>query len=250
MNLDLRKAVHYHLDRFPPAELEHYPLLPGLLSATDALARYDQALQGMHDSEVFLAPLRGQEAVVSSRMEGTISTMDEILQLEVEYDEDNERAIEGFRSDVIETALYHRALSTAQRQLEEGRPLSESLIKSIHQRQQTIQSIAAEIVSRQEGFLEHGPSRLKPMNMAQIAEKVGVHETTVSRAVSGKYMATPHGVFEMKYFFTTGYETEDGESLSNTSVKQTLAEMIGAENPRSGPYRSIRPWMAGPVLVT
>ncbi len=106
------------------------------------------------------------------------------------------------------------------------------LIKSIHQRQQTIQSIAEEIVSRQADFLEHGPSRLRPMNMAQIAEKVGVHETTVSRAVSGKYMATPHGVFEMKYFFTTGYETEDGESLSNTSVKQTLAEMIGAENPR------------------
>jgi RNA polymerase sigma-54 factor len=70
------------------------------------------------------------------------------------------------------------------------------------------------------------------MNMAQIAEKVGVHETTVSRAVSGKYMATPHGVFEMKYFFTTGYETEDGETLSNTSVKQTLAEMIGSEDPK------------------
>lgn len=106
------------------------------------------------------------------------------------------------------------------------------LIKSIHQRQQTIQSIASEIVARQEGFLEHGPSRLRPMNMAQIADKVGVHETTVSRAVSGKYLATPHGVFEMKYFFTTGYETEDGESLSNTSVKQTLAEMIGEEDPK------------------
>ncbi|MDP4583266.1 MAG: RNA polymerase factor sigma-54 [Verrucomicrobiales bacterium] len=109
------------------------------------------------------------------------------------------------------------------------------LIKSIHQRQQTIQSIATEIVARQEGFLEQGPSRLKPMNMAQIAEKVGVHETTVSRAVSGKYMATPHGVYEMKYFFTTGYETEDGESLSNTSVKQTLGEMISSENPKK-PY--------------
>ncbi len=106
------------------------------------------------------------------------------------------------------------------------------LIKSIHQRQQTISSIASEIVARQEAFLEHGPSRLKPMNMAQIAEKVGVHETTVSRAVSGKYMATPHGVFEMKYFFTTGYETEDGETLSNTSVKQTLAEMIAGEDPK------------------
>ncbi|MEM7697063.1 MAG: RNA polymerase factor sigma-54 [Verrucomicrobiota bacterium] len=105
------------------------------------------------------------------------------------------------------------------------------LIKSIHQRQQTIQSIAEQIVLRQEAFLEHGPSKLKPMNMAQIAEVVGVHETTVSRAVSGKYMSTPQGVFEMKYFFTTGYETDSGESLSNTSVKQTLAELVSQEDP-------------------
>ncbi|NNE92345.1 MAG: RNA polymerase factor sigma-54 [Verrucomicrobiales bacterium] len=104
------------------------------------------------------------------------------------------------------------------------------LIKSIHQRQQTIENIAKEIVKRQEDFFEHGPSKLHPMNMAQIAEVVGVHETTVSRAVSGKYMATPHGVFEMKYFFTTGYETDSGESLSNTSVKNALAELVANED--------------------
>ena len=106
------------------------------------------------------------------------------------------------------------------------------LIKSIHQRQQTIQSIATEIVKRQQEFLEYGPSKLKPMNMAQVAEEVGVHETTVSRAVSGKYMSTPHGVFEMKYFFTTGYETEDGESMSNTSVKRSLADLVADEDPK------------------
>ncbi len=104
------------------------------------------------------------------------------------------------------------------------------LIKSIHQRQNTIQAIAEEIVKRQTEFLEHGSSKLKPMNMAQIAEVVEVHETTVSRAVSGKYMQTPQGVYEMKYFFTTGYETEDGQSLSNTSVKKALAELVEHEN--------------------
>src|SRR5438874_4922629 len=78
------------------------------------------------------------------------------------------------------------------------------LIRSIHQRQQTIINIAQQIVSRQRDFIEHGPSHLKPMTMAEVAEAVGVHETTVSRAVSGKYMATPQGVFEMKYFFTGG----------------------------------------------
>ncbi len=104
------------------------------------------------------------------------------------------------------------------------------LIRSIHQRQQTIENIAREIVTRQQAFLEHGPSQLKPMNMAQVADAVGVHETTVSRAISGKYIATPHGVYEMKYFFTPGYQTESGESMSNTSVKNALADLVGKED--------------------
>jgi RNA polymerase sigma-54 factor len=110
------------------------------------------------------------------------------------------------------------------------------LIKSIHQRQQTISNIAHEIVARQKEFLNFGPSALKPMTMVQIADAVGVHETTVSRAISGKYIATPQGVFDMKYFFTPGYQTADGESMSNTSVKGALAELVkneDAKNPLS-----------------
>jgi RNA polymerase sigma-54 factor len=104
------------------------------------------------------------------------------------------------------------------------------LIRSIHQRQQTIMNIAQQIVSRQRDFLDFGTSHLKPMTMAEVAETVGVHETTVSRAVSGKYMATPQGVFEMKYFFTGGYQTATGESLSNTSVKQAVLDLVKHEN--------------------
>src|SRR5204862_2819775 len=74
------------------------------------------------------------------------------------------------------------------------------LIKSLHQRQQTILNIAKEIVKRQREFMEKGVAFLKPLTMVQVAEVVGVHETTVSRAVSGKYMETPQGIFEMKYF--------------------------------------------------
>ena len=108
------------------------------------------------------------------------------------------------------------------------------LIRSIHQRQQTIFNIAQQIVLRQRDFLEHGPSHLKPMRMGEVADAVGVHETTVSRAVSGKYMATPQGVFEMKYFFTSGYETTTGESLSNISVKGAILDLVKHEN-RSAP---------------
>jgi RNA polymerase sigma-54 factor len=107
------------------------------------------------------------------------------------------------------------------------------LIKSIHQRQQTISNIAHEIVKRQMEFLEEGASGLKPMTMVQIADAVGVHETTVSRAISGKYIATPHGVFEMKYFFTPGYQTAGGESMSNTSVKGVISELVSKEDPKN-----------------
>ena len=107
------------------------------------------------------------------------------------------------------------------------------LIKSIHQRQQTISNIANEIVKRQTAFLESGPSALKPLTMVQVADAVGVHETTVSRAISGKYMATPHGVFEMKYFFTPGYQTAGGQSVSNTSVKGVIEEMVKSEPPKN-----------------
>src|SRR5881394_1867577 len=81
-------------------------------------------------------------------------------------------------------------------------------------------NIAQEIVKRQRDFFDKGSAFLKPMTMVQIADAVGVHETTVSRAISGKYMSTPQGVFEMKYFFTPGYQTATGESMSNTSVKE------------------------------
>jgi len=104
------------------------------------------------------------------------------------------------------------------------------LIKSLHQRQQTILNIAREIVKRQSDFMENGVAFLRPMTMVQIAEVVGVHETTVSRAVSGKYMQTPRGLVEMKYFFTAGIKTSSGEGMSNTSVKDLISEMIGNED--------------------
>jgi RNA polymerase sigma-54 factor len=103
------------------------------------------------------------------------------------------------------------------------------LIKSLHQRQQTILNIAREIVNRQRDFMDKGVSALKPLTMVQIAEVVGVHETTVSRAVSGKYMQTPQGIFEMKYFFTAGIQTANGDGMSNTSVKDIISEIFKNE---------------------
>ena len=105
------------------------------------------------------------------------------------------------------------------------------LIKSLHQRQHTILNIAKEIVNRQREFMEKGVAFLKPLTMVQVAEVVGVHETTVSRAVSGKYIQTPQGVFEMKYFFTSGIQTATGEGMSNTSVKDMISDIFRGEDP-------------------
>lgn len=105
------------------------------------------------------------------------------------------------------------------------------LIKSIHQRQKTIHRIASEIVATQQEFLDKGISELKPLTMADVAKVVGVHETTVSRAVAGKYMRTPLGIFELKYFFTPGIKTADGKSVSNKTVKDIISGIVANEDP-------------------
>jgi RNA polymerase sigma-54 factor len=108
------------------------------------------------------------------------------------------------------------------------------LINSIDQRQQTIERITREIIKVQLDFFEHGVSKLRPLTMTQIADVVGVHETTVSRAIANKYIKTPHGVFEFKFFFTPGYQSDTGASVSNTSVKDMINDLIAGED-RSQP---------------
>ncbi len=108
------------------------------------------------------------------------------------------------------------------------------LIDSIEQRQRTIERITREIINAQGEFFETGVSALKPLTMTQVADVVGVHETTVSRAIANKYIRTPHGVFDFKYFFTPGYQAESGSAVSNTSVKEMIADLINLED-KAGP---------------
>lgn len=105
------------------------------------------------------------------------------------------------------------------------------LISSIEQRQHTIERITRELLKRQKDFFESGVSKLHPLKMSEIAEVIGVHETTISRAIANKYMETPHGLVPFKYFFTSGYTTQTGEEMANTSVKDEIAHIIEAEDP-------------------
>ncbi len=106
-----------------------------------------------------------------------------------------------------------------------------ALIRSLHQRQDTLGAIVREIAERQREFFERGPEALRPMTMAQLAAQLGVHETTVSRAVAGKYVETPRGVLPLRYFFSTGYHTADGHDVAATGVKEAIRTMIEQEDP-------------------
>lgn len=106
------------------------------------------------------------------------------------------------------------------------------ILDSLHQRRETIRRLAEEIAAAQREFFEHGISRLKPLTMGAVAAKLGVHETTVGRAVAGKYVRTPQGVFELKFFFTGGLKTADGGAISTEAVKEAVAKVLGHEDVR------------------
>lgn len=129
---DLAEAVPYHYGKFPPKLSDYGRFIRPLSSAASALARYDQMLKSMHSSDILLAPLRSQEAVISSRMEGTVSTLDEVLRLEAEQEDEGDTAQRNARSEAVEVYLYGRAMRTAQAALKEGAPLSSWLIRSSH----------------------------------------------------------------------------------------------------------------------
>ncbi|WP_341703027.1 RNA polymerase factor sigma-54 [Ferrovibrio sp.] len=105
------------------------------------------------------------------------------------------------------------------------------LVKSLDQRAQTILKVATEIVRQQDGFLRHGVSHLKPLNLRAVAEAIDMHESTVSRVTSNKTMATPRGIFEMKYFFTASIAaTDGGDAFSAESIRHRIKSLIDAEN--------------------
>jgi Fic family protein len=129
---DIRGAVQYHYGQFPPTLQDYSRLIKPISSASGALARYDQILKTMHSSDIVLAPLRSREAVISSRMEGTVSTLDEVLRLEAEQEEDGETAQRTARNEAVEVYLYGRAMKLAQASMKDGAPLSSWLIRSSH----------------------------------------------------------------------------------------------------------------------
>jgi RNA polymerase sigma-54 factor len=105
------------------------------------------------------------------------------------------------------------------------------LVRSLEIRNETLLKVASNIVSRQTEFLEHGEEHMRPLVLRDIAEAVGMHESTISRVTTNKYMHTPRGIFEFKYFFSSHLSSSDGEDQSSVAVRAKIRKLIGAENP-------------------
>lgn len=133
---DFSEATQYHYGKFPPKNIDYERLAGSLVSASAALAKYDALLNTLHSSEILLAPLRRREAVISSRIEGTIATLDEILKYEADEIDNEESADDElhYRREVLEVFSYTRAMNYAQRLMSEGLPISGRLLKNSHGR--------------------------------------------------------------------------------------------------------------------
>lgn len=106
-------------------------------------------------------------------------------------------------------------------------------LRSIHQRMNTVRLVAESIVKRQKPFFHHGVSHLRPMVLRQVADEIGMHESTVSRVTSNKYMHTPHGLLPMKFFFNPGIESQSGDDVASEAVKHRIKALISGEDPAS-----------------
>jgi RNA polymerase sigma-54 factor len=105
------------------------------------------------------------------------------------------------------------------------------LVRSLEIRNDTLMKVASNIVERQQEFLEQGDEAMKPLVLRDIADAIGMHESTISRVTTNKYMHTPRGIFEFKYFFSSNLSTDDGDDQSSTAVRAKIRKLIGAEDP-------------------
>jgi RNA polymerase sigma-54 factor len=141
------------------------------------------------------------------------------LQLSPYYMEDTSLAVKGpdreYLHDKMRSAMW--------------------LMKSLHQRQRTLYKVVESIVRFQRAFFEHGVTKLKPLILKDVADDIEMHESTVSRITTSKYVATPHGIFELKFFFNSALEMDDGTQVGSESVKAIIKKMVSEEDPKH-PY--------------
>lgn len=237
---DLRECLLLQLERLRPTDRVPELLIRDHLEALgenrhmDIAAALGRPVEEVYRAARLVATLEPKPGRAFSTDLETVVTPDVFVQ----------KTGDGYVAVVNDERMPHLRISKHYRQMLENRETpketrdyirdkiraSAFLLRSLDLRQRTIQRIAQEVVNSQRDFLDHGVSRLRPLVMADIARRVGVHETTVSRALAGKYMQTPRGLFEMKYFFTAGYAGADGQAVSNRAVMERLAQLVDGED--------------------
>ena len=258
------EAVRYRMMRFDPVGLFARDLRECLATQLAELDRLDPAMAALLDNLDMLArrDLRGLMAACGVDAEDLADMMSEIRKLDPKPGAAFEHApLQTLIPDVLMRAshdgawllelnpetlprvlvnqgFYARVVPKAPREvrgfISEQLQTANWLVKSLQQRAQTILKVASEIVRQQDGFFHHGVAHLRPLILRDIAAAVEMHESTVSRVTANKYIATPRGTFELKYFFTTAIAgTFGGEAHSAEAVRHRIRAMIFAETPEN-----------------
>jgi RNA polymerase sigma-54 factor len=143
----------------------------------------------------------------------------------------NDEGIPRLRVNALYRSLLRGSGEEAKQYVEQKLRSAMWLIKSVDQRQRTLRKVAQSIVKFQREFLDRGIAHLRPLALRDVGEDIGMHESTISRVTTNKYMETPQGLFELKYFFHSGIASGDGEMVSSVSVKKMIQDHLGTEEP-------------------
>jgi RNA polymerase sigma-54 factor len=218
-----RRLVEFHLDDLAKNKLPKI--------AKDTGASIDEIKEGLEFVRVHCNPHPGSE-FTGAPSSGVVPDVI-IEENDGKYDVKTQR---GSLPELSLSPVYRDLLQKAKEDpkvyeyLRRKIEAAKWFIEAVHQRQNTIERVATEIVRRQEGFLRHGVQHLKPMKMQDIADAVHVHISTVSRAASGKYIQTPQGIFDMKRFFSSGTMSDAGDMISQQAIKDTVKQIVEAED--------------------
>jgi RNA polymerase sigma-54 factor len=142
----------------------------------------------------------------------------------------NEEGIPRLRVNSLYRSLLRRSDNEAKQYVEQKLRSAVWLIKSVEQRQRTLRKVTQSLVKFQRDFLDRGVAHLRPLALRDVGEDIGMHESTISRVTTNKYVETPQGLFELKYFFHSGIASDNGEMVSSVSIKKTIRDMVAVED--------------------
>ncbi len=240
---DLRECLLLQLDQLPPDT-------PSRDDAISLIERHFDMLAGSDFNALARASKRDAEALrramelirsLNPRPGAAVGDFDcEYIEPDVFVSKDNGRWLVELNADTLPRVRIHddyaglvrRGDSSADNAfLRNNLQDARWFLKSLNNRNETLLKVATQIIERQRGFLDHGEEAMKPLVLADIANAVGMHESTISRVTTRKYMRTPRGIFELKYFFSSHVGTSTGGEVSSTAIRALIKKVVADENP-------------------